>query len=282
MLFRSQGSLVLANTAAGAFSTTVKSSNGATEAWSLTLPVSKGTSGYILTTDGTGVSSWTNPTALGIDIDVNSTSITGGTSGRIVYDNAGTFGEISGITTNGSAALTVGVQQTTQGSLILGNTSAGAFSTTVQSSNSASAAWTLTLPTTAGTANYVLTTNGSGASSWSQVSLTAGVTGILPAANGGTGNSSNTLHGVLLGNAGNAINSTSAGSAGQLLSSGGASADPTWTTATFPSTASSAGTILRADGTNWAASTATYPATTSAGTVLVSSSANAEIGRAHV
>jgi hypothetical protein len=184
-----QGSVVLANTASGAYSTTLKSSNSATEAWTLTLPISKGTNGYILTTDGTGVSAWTNPTALGIDIDVNSTPITGGTSGRLVYDNAGTFGEISAVTTNGTGTLTIGTQQTTQGSLVLGNTAAGAFFTTLQSSNSASAAWTLTLPTTAGTNNYVLTTNGTGVSSWAQVSLTAGVTGTLPVANGGTGTS---------------------------------------------------------------------------------------------
>lgn len=269
-----QGSLVLANTAAGAFSTTLKSSNSSIEAWTLTLPVSKGSSGYILTTDGTGTSSWTNPTALGIDIDVNSTAITSGTSGRIVYDNAGTFGEISAITTNGSDTLTVGVQQTTQGSIVLANTAVGAFSTTVKSSNSASAAWTLTLPTTAGTNNYVLTTNGSGTSSWSQVSLTAGVIGVLPAANGGTGQSSNTIHGVLIGNAGNAINATTAGSSGQVLQSGGAGADPNWTTATFPSTATGTGTILRADGTNWSATTATYPTTTGAGTLLISGTDN--------
>lgn len=273
-----QGTVVLANTAAGAFSTTIKSSNSATESWALTLPVSKGSNGYILTTDGTGVSAWTNPTALGIDIDVNSTAITSGTSGRIVYDNAGTFGEISAITTNGSNALTIGTQQSSQGSLILSNTAVGSFATTVQSSNSSSSAWTLTLPTTGGTNNYVLTTNGSGVSSWSQVSLTAGVTGTLPVTNGGTGQSTNTIHGVLIGNAANAINATIAGSSGQILQSGGASADPTWTTATFPSTATGVGTILSADGTNWAATTATYPTTTSAGTILVSSSANAVTG----
>ena len=47
--------------------------------------------------------------------------------------------------------------------------------------------WTLTLPTSGGTNNYVLTTNGSGVSSWSQVALTSAVTGTLPVANGGTG-----------------------------------------------------------------------------------------------
>lgn len=46
--------------------------------------------------------------------------------------------------------------------------------------------WTFTLPTTGGTNNYVMTTNGSGTASWSQVSLTAGVTGTLPIGNGGT------------------------------------------------------------------------------------------------
>jgi len=52
------GSLVLANTNAGAFPTTIKSSASATAAWSLTLPVSAGTSAYVLSTDGTGVTSW--------------------------------------------------------------------------------------------------------------------------------------------------------------------------------------------------------------------------------
>ena len=141
-------------------------------------------------------------------------------------------------------------------------------------SGASSSSWTLTLPVSAGTADYVLTTNGSGVSSWAQVSLTAGVTGTLPVGNGGTGRTTLTQYGVLVGNAANGINATATGSVGQLLSSGGASADPTWTTATFPSIASAAGAILRADGTNWTATTATYPATSSAGTVLSSLTAN--------
>ena len=65
-----------------------------------------------------------------------------------------------------AGALTLGVQQTAQGNLVLSNTAAGAYATTIQSSNSASAAWTLTLPTTAGTNAYVLQTDGSGNTSW--------------------------------------------------------------------------------------------------------------------
>lgn len=52
-----QGSLVLANTSAN--STTIKSSNSATMAYTITLPVDDGTSGQYLQTDGAGVTSWT-------------------------------------------------------------------------------------------------------------------------------------------------------------------------------------------------------------------------------
>lgn len=80
------------------------------------------------------------------------------------------------ITLNGTAtggvstprALTLGVASTTQGSLVLANTSAN--STTLQSSNSASAAYTITLPVSAGSNGQVLSTNGSGVTSWVTVS----------------------------------------------------------------------------------------------------------------
>lgn len=87
--------------------------------------------------------------------------------------------------------------------------------------------------------------------------------------------------------------------AGQILQSAGSSADPAFSTATYPSTAgtsgkilisdgtniisstptypnsaSSTGTILRANGTNWVATTATYPTTTTINQILYSSAAN--------
>ena len=73
---------------------------------------------------------------------------------------------------------TLGVQQTTRGQLILANTAAGAFPTTIQSSNSASAAWTLTLPTTAGTSTQVLQTDGAGVTTWATLSGTGTVTSV--------------------------------------------------------------------------------------------------------
>ena len=137
-----------------------------------------------------------------------------------------------------------------------------------------SSSWTLTLPLTAGTADYSLVTNGSGVSTWAQVSLTTGVTNTLPVGNGGTGQTTLAIHGVVIGNAASGVSVTATGSAGQFFVSQGASADPTWTTATFPTTAGPTGTILRSDGTNWVATTATYPTTTTAGTVVVSATAN--------
>ncbi len=83
-----------------------------------------------------------------------------------------------------------------------------------------------------------------------------------------------TAHGVLIGEGTSSIVATTAGSAGQHLQSGGASADPNWTTATFPATATGSGTILRADGTNWVATTATYPTTTTSQQILYSTAAN--------
>ena len=63
------------------------------------------------------------------------------------------------------------------------------------------------------------------------------------------------------------------GSSGQVLRSQGASA-PAFSTATYPSTATGTGTILRADGTNWAATTATYPATVTVNRLLWASATN--------
>jgi len=83
-----------------------------------------------------------------------------------------------------------------------------------------------------------------------------------------------TAHGVLIGEGTSSIVATSAGTAGQLLTSGGASADPTWTTATFPATAGATGTILRSNGTNWVASTDTYPDTVTAGALIAATATN--------
>jgi len=172
-----QGSLILANTAAGAYPVTLQSSNSTSAAWTLTLPVTSGTNGYILTTNGSGVTSWTNPTALGVDLDIGTTAITNGTVGRLLFEGTGSVLQESANLTFSTAALTLGTQQTTRGSIVLANTAAGAFPVTLQSSNSTSAAWTMTLPTTAGTNAYLLTTDGNGNMSWTNPTTIGGLPG---------------------------------------------------------------------------------------------------------
>ncbi len=82
-----------------------------------------------------------------------------------------------------------------------------------------------------------------------------------------------TNHALLIGAGTTTITKLGAGSTGQILQTN-TTADPTWSTATYPSTATGIGTILRADGTNWVATTATYPATTTINRVLFSSANN--------
>ena len=171
-----------------------------------------------------------------------------------------------------SGRLTLGFTANVTGELKLANSTNSNLVTIKPGATSAS--WALTLPLTAGTADYALVTNGAGVSTWAQVSLTTGVTNTLPVGNGGTGQTTLAIHGVVIGNGTGNVNVTSTGSAGQFFVSQGASADPTWTTATFPTTAGPTGTILRSDGTNWVATTSTYPATSAAGTIIASGSAN--------
>jgi hypothetical protein len=76
-----------------------------------------------------------------------------------------------------SATPTLGVQQTTQGSLTLANTAAGAYPTTIQSSNSATAAQTITLPPAPPAVNgYVLSGQTTGVTSW--VAQSGGITAL--------------------------------------------------------------------------------------------------------
>lgn len=85
----------------------------------------------------------------------------------------------------------------------------------------------------------------------------------LTASNGGIFYSTATAGAILSGTA----------TAGQVLRSGASSA-PSWSTATYPATATGTGTFLRASGTNWLASTATLPDTTTQGDLLYGSASN--------
>ncbi|MES2367581.1 MAG: hypothetical protein V4563_17025 [Pseudomonadota bacterium] len=72
---------------------------------------------------------------------------------------------------------------------------------------------------------------------------------ILEVAAGGTGDATLTNHGVLVGQGTSAVAVTAAGTALQVLQSGGASADPVYSTATYPAT-NTTGDLIYSSGTN--------------------------------
>lgn len=86
-----------------------------------------------------------------------------------------------------------------------------------------------------GTATTVLH-GGAGAPSFSAVDLAADVTGIAPVPNGGTGVATLAAHGVVIGNGTGVVAVTGAGTSGQVFTSNGASADPTFQSASTDST----------------------------------------------
>jgi len=115
------------------------------------------------------------------------------------------------------------------GSIVLHGATSGTASITVPA---VAGAVTFALPANNGTNNYALTTNGTGGTFWTQVSLTAGVTGVLPIANGGTNNGTLpvTAGGVVYTD-GTKLQNTGAGTSGQFLQSTGAGT-PIWTSST--------------------------------------------------
>lgn len=71
----------------------------------------------------------------------------------------------------------------------------------------------------------------------------------------------------------NSTNEPTAAS-GKVLQGQGVGTTSAFSTATYPATATGTGTLLRADGTNWVATTSTYPDTNAVSTLLYASSAN--------
>lgn len=118
--------------------------------------------------------------------------------------------------------------------------------------------------------NTVLNT-GTTAASWNVSSYSLG---------SGTVNSGTANQLAYYSATGTAVSGVGPGSAGQLFQSAGAGSAPAYTTATYPGIATGTGTMLRADGTNWAASTSTFADTYAASTLLYANGANTVAGLA--
>jgi len=121
---------------------------------------------------------------------------------------------------------------------------------------------------TYGTSGYVLTSGGaSAAPTWSQVSLTSGVTGTLPATNGGTGQSSYAVGDLLYASSTTALSRLADVATGNVLLSGGVGVAPSWGQVSL--TTAVTGTLSVANGGTGQASALTqygvvYGSTTSA------------------
>jgi hypothetical protein len=94
-----------------------------------------------------------------------------------------------------------------------------------------------------------------------QVSLTAGVSGTLPVANGGTGATTLTANNVLLGNGTSALQSVAPSTNGNVLTSNGT----TWTSAAPPSPAPTTAQVLTATAGASAGAVGTYALASRAG-----------------
>lgn len=200
-----------------------------------------------------------------------------------------------------TATPTLGIAGTTQGTLALTGNTSGTITITPQA---AAGTATLTLPnasgtfavsvtaplalsattgnlTIPGTVGQVLAGATPAFTATPVLGVNASTAGTLGLANGGGSGATVTLQNTSATSAYNFNFPITAGSSGQMLQSGGGAATANaWSTATFPGTASNVGTILRADGTNWVATTATYPATSTINQILYSSSTNTIAGLA--
>lgn len=116
---------------------------------------------------------------------------------------------------------------------------------------------------------FIVKTVGTAAGTWDVTNWNvSSMSGILPIANGGTNKALTLSAGGIPYFDADSFEVLSAGSSGQILRSGGAGA-PSWSTATFPATAGTSGTLLQSNGTNWVNTTATFPGTaTGTGTLL--------------
>jgi hypothetical protein len=166
---------------------------------------------------------------LGACFDETAANAPGGTSGQIQYNNAGVFG---GFTLGGDCTFSVpNITCTKSSGVSFGSnaftSTAYVPQTTTVNGKALSGNLTLSLASpdfaNQGTATTLLHGNAAGNPSFGAVSLTADVTGTLPATNGGTGQSTYTKGDILASPGSNSLNKLAVGSDGQVLTADSAS-----------------------------------------------------------
>ena len=181
----------------------------------------------LINTNVTNFNGWLSATNTNVQsaLDTLDDVLIGGTSGQIVSSN--------GVGTQPTFTTVTYPKTTAQGDLL--------------SSTTANAIVPLAKNTTA--TRVLCNTGANNNAAWDQVTLTSGVTGILPIANGGTNaNTMATTDGVCYFD-GTSLVTTPVGSAGQILQSKGAAVAPAYSTATYPLT-TGAGTMVYSNSAN--------------------------------
>ncbi|KPA11792.1 conserved hypothetical protein, secreted, partial [Candidatus Magnetomorum sp. HK-1] len=197
------GNIVLHDNQSGdSFTTTIKAADDVDANFTLTLPPSAGSADQLLTTDGSGTLTWVTSrlssltittageailddndaaaqrTTLGLDsmatqpsdsVDINGGAIDDAAIGANTASTGKFTNLISTGTTNiESATITLGKGTTAApGNIVLhDNQSGDSFTTTIKAADDVDANFTLTLPPSAGSADQLLTTDGSGTLTW--------------------------------------------------------------------------------------------------------------------
>ncbi len=191
------------------------------------------------------------------------------TINQILYSSSNNV--IAGLSSANSGVLV------TSGSGVPSILTAGTTGQVLQASSSGTPAWsTPTYPIASGSTGVILRSNGT-----NNVYTTSTFSDTYAASTILYSNGANTVTGLATANNGTLVTSNTGvpsilagpGSTGNILQSNSALA-PSWSTAQYPSVATSTGTILRANGTNWVPTTSTFADTYVQNTLLFAGTAN--------
>lgn len=155
----STGTINILGSTSGTVSITAANAAGT---WVFQVPTSGGSSGQVLTTNGSGTTTWSSPTA---------TNLNGGATNQVPYQSAASTTAFSTHLTYTDGTQTLAVGGTVSAGAV-GNATGvykinGTTSGTVTITGAAAAGtWTFQVPTTAGTSGQFLQTNGSGVAIW--------------------------------------------------------------------------------------------------------------------
>lgn len=229
------------------------------------LPIVVGTTGIIFTQFGAPVlySAGTGLSLVGTTFSIANTAVTANSYGSASSVGTFTVNAQGQLTAAASTSIAIDASQVTTGSFGVARGGTGITSYTIGDLVYASGATTLSTLADVATGNALISGGVGVAPSWGKINLTTHISGTLPVANGGTGQSAAlTQYGVIYGLSATAMSNTAAGATGEVLV-GNTGAAPSW--AAISSTLVSS---ISFGSTGLTPATATTGAVTVAGTLV--------------